>query len=165
MSPLGAAVLSAVLPGLGQLANGERAKGLAVLASSVGVIAGIAVAAVGPLAMRSWITVVMLVVMVPFVWVPAVVDAWRRAQGEASPLLEGERIWYVLLLLATVGPMSLPLLWQSPRFSRLVKILLTVAVIGIALAAIAFAVWVGPILERELGGLLVLPLVLGGIVA
>ncbi len=37
-------------------------------------------------------------------------------------------VWLVLLMLFVVlGPFGLPLLWKSPRFSRLMKIMLTLA--------------------------------------
>jgi len=37
-------------------------------------------------------------------------------------------IWFVLLMLfVVVGPFGLPLVWSNPRFSRTVKIALTVA--------------------------------------
>ena len=52
-SPRLAAALSALLPGLGQLYLGERAKGVAVLAAALGILAGTALALVGPTALRS----------------------------------------------------------------------------------------------------------------
>ena len=44
---------------------------------------------------------------------------------------------YVILMLLTVGPFALPLLWQSVKFSKTAKILWTVTVILIAFLAIA----------------------------
>ena len=39
-------------------------------------------------------------------------------------------VWFVLLMLFFVlGPFGLPLVWKHPRFSRLVKLLLTLAVL------------------------------------
>jgi len=149
-SPRLAAALSALLPGLGQLYLGERAKGVAVLAAALGILAGIALALVGPAALRSWATVAMLAVVYPFLWLPAVRDAYRGARGQSSPLLAGEQVWYVIFMLAIVGPMAVPLLWQSPRFSPRAKRLWTAAVILIALVGVAFAVWLGPILQRYL---------------
>lgn len=35
------------------------------------------------------------------------------------------RAWVVLMLFAVLGPFGLPLLWKSPRFSRLWKRILT----------------------------------------
>ena len=149
-SPRLAAALSAFLPGLGQLYLGERAKGLAVLAAALGVLAGVVLALGGPAALRSWATVAMLAVVYPFLWLPAVRDAYRAARGEPSPLLAGEQAWYVIFMLATVGPMALPLLWQSPRFSTRAKRWWTAAVVAVALAGVAFAVWLGPIVQRYL---------------
>lgn len=153
-SPRLAAGLSALLPGLGQLYLGDRPKGIAILAAAAGVLAGVALAVAGPAALRSWATVAMLAVVYPFLWLPAVRDAYRGARGEPSPLLAGEQLWYVILMLLTVGPMALPLLWRSPRFSRRAKHLWTAAVILIALGGIAFTVWLGPLLQRHLAEVL-----------
>lgn len=146
-SPRLAAGLSALLPGLGQLYAGERATGIAALCASAGILGGIALAVAGPPALRSWTTVVLLAFVYPFLWLPAVRDAHRRARGAPSPLLAGEQVWYVVFMLATVGPLALPLLWYSPRFSRRLKLWLTAAVVALALVAVAFTVWVGPWLE------------------
>ncbi len=151
MRPALVAALSAVLPGLGQLANGERSKGLGVLSSALGVLGGVGLALWGPEGFRSWVTVVLLAAVYPFVWLPAVLDAWRGARGEPSALLSGERIWYVLVLLATIGPMALPVLWQSPRFATWLKWLLSVVVVGIAVLAVVVALWLGPWIEAQLG--------------
>jgi hypothetical protein len=121
------------------------------LASTLGVFSGCALALWGPPVVRSWTTVALLLAVYPFLWWPAVADAYRGSSGTGSALLDGERIWYVLVMLATIGPMALPMLWQSPRFSRRWKIVLSILVVLIALAAIAFAVWVGPLLEERLG--------------
>lgn len=41
-------------------------------------------------------------------------------------------VWFVLLMLFVVlGPLGLPLLWKSPRFSRTAKMALTIAVIAL----------------------------------
>ena len=100
----------------------------------------------------------MLAVVYPSLWLPAVRDAYRAARAEPSPLLAGEQAWYVIFMLATVGPMALPLLWQSPRFSLRAKRWWTAVVIAVALAGVAFTVWLGPIVQRylsEVQGLLV----------
>ncbi len=40
------------------------------------------------------------------------------------------RWWFVLLMLLVVlGPLALPLLWKSPQFPRLVKIILTILMV------------------------------------
>jgi drug/metabolite transporter (DMT)-like permease len=153
-SPRVAAGLSALVPGLGQLYLGERPTGFAVLAAAVGILGGVLVAMTGPAPLRSWTTVALLVFVYPFLWVPAVRDAWRRGRGGPSPLLAGEQAWYVLFMLATVGPMALPLLWRSPRFSVRARRWWTAAVVAVALLGVAFTLWVGPIVERKLRELL-----------
>ena len=61
------------------------------------------------------------------------------------------RVWFVLLMLFVVlGPLGLPFLWKSPRFSRGAKIALTIATViytGWILLAIR------AILEKSLQGL------------
>ncbi len=147
-SPWVAAALSLVVPGLGQLYNGERAKGTALICIAAGIAGGILLATAGPLPFRSWLTPLMLGAICPFVWVPAILDARRRAVGLGSPLLAGEKVWYVVVMLLTVGPMALPLLWQSRRFSRAAKIGWTIAVIALAIGGILLVVAVGPALEH-----------------
>jgi hypothetical protein len=39
-------------------------------------------------------------------------------------------VWVLLWLFVVLGPLGLPYLWKSPRFSQSLKILLTVAVIA-----------------------------------
>jgi TM2 domain-containing membrane protein YozV len=149
-APAIAALLSLLLPGLGQLYNRERPKGVALLCMTAGITYGLVMSTVGPAAFRSVVTAVMLAVVSLFVWPPAVADAYQRAAGKPSTLLSGEKVWYVILMLLTVGPMALPLLWQSPRFSQGGKIGWTVAVILLALLGIAVLLFVGPAAERAL---------------
>ena len=147
--PLIALMLSALLPGLGQWYNGERAKGLVVLCIDLGIAGGIVLATVGPTALRSWLTVIMLGLAYVFIWIPSIIDAYQYAGGARKPLLSGERTWYVIFMLLTVGPAAIPLLWQSPRFSQAAKIGWTIGVILIALGGIMFAVVLGPALEQS----------------
>ena len=67
--------------------------------------------------------------------VPAAIDAFRTASGR-SPSFKGESIPYVIVMLLILGPFAIPLLWQSPKFSKLAKILWTLAVVLIAILAI-----------------------------
>ena len=149
-APWIAAALSLLLPGLGQLYNGERPKGIALLCMTLGVAYGLFMSVLGPASSRSLVTAVLLAIVYLLVWPPAVMDAYRYAAGNPSPLLAGEKTWYVILMLLTVGPMALPLLWQSPRFSRGGKIGWTIAVILIVLVGIAMLLVIGPAVERAL---------------
>lgn len=149
-SPYVAAVLSFVVPGLGQLLNGERAKGVAILCITAGMWAGLLMATIGPSAARSVLTICLLGFAYIFVWIPAIMDAYQRASGMRTSLFSGEKVWYVIFMLLMVGPMGLPLLWQSPRFSRRAKLIWTIAIILIALVGILMLVVLGPLVERFL---------------
>lgn len=149
-SPLLAAVLSLLVPGLGQLYAGDRAKGIALLCITAGVWGGIAMSTVGPAALRSWLTALFLGFAYLFVWIPAALDAHQHAAGRPSRLLSDGRSWYVILMLLAVGPMALPLLWQSRAFSRTGKLVWTIVVIAIALLIVLSLIVLGPILERSL---------------
>jgi hypothetical protein len=148
--PILAAAMSLLLPGLGQLVNGDRPKGLTVLCMAVATAGGAGVAALGPEALRSWLTLLLLTITYLFILVPSVLDAYQEAAGAPAQLLSGRRAWYVILMLLTIGPMSLPLLWQSPVFSRRGKIVWTIVVVLIALLFILSLVLTGPALERLL---------------
>jgi hypothetical protein len=149
-SPYVAAALSFVVPGAGQLYNGERAKGLTLLCLVAGIGFGFFMATLGPSAFRSFLTRVILGVVYLFVWVPAAVDAYQRAAEVPTTFLSGERRWYVVLMLLMVGPPAIPLLWQSPRFTRTAKILWTAAIILLAILGIVFLLFIGPAMERTL---------------
>ena len=138
-TPFVATVLSALLPGLGQLYNGERAKGIAMLC----MVGGMAISAV---LFRSVMTAVLLGIIYVAVLIPAVRDAFRVAAGQPGTFT-GNRPWYVVWMLLMVGPFALPLLWQSARFSRGAKLGWTVAVILIAVIGILAAGAAGPVLE------------------
>ena len=101
-------------------------------------------------AARSALTMPLLVIVYLFVLIPAVLDSYRAGEGETA-VVAGEQLWYVVMMLLAVGPLALPLLWQSRRFSRATKLAWTVAVIIIALLATYALVAIGPIVERLLG--------------
>jgi hypothetical protein len=153
-SPALAALLSLALPGLGQWYAGDRAKGLVVLCMDAGILAGILLATVGPPQLRSAFTVWLLGAIYLFVWIPAVIDAAQHAAGQAQPLLSGGRAWYVVVMLLTVGPGALPLLWRSARFSRASKIVWTLAVGAIFVGGLLLALVVVPVIERHYRDLL-----------
>jgi hypothetical protein len=58
-----------------------------------------------------------------------------HGKGGKMPEVEGKVKWYlrpvgvVLLLFLVLGPFGLPLLYKSPKFSRTVKVILTIVVI------------------------------------
>lgn len=137
--PLIAALLSLLLPGLGQLANRQRAKGVALLCMSTGIWLSFIIS-------RSMVSAVLLGLIYLVVLVPAVHDAFRTAKGLPSPFT-GERAWYVIWMLLIVGPFALPLLWQSRQFSTRAKWVWTAVVMFVALSVILLAGALGPVLE------------------
>jgi hypothetical protein len=62
-------------------------------------------------------------------------DRALHGKGGKMPEEEGKVKWYlrpvsvVLLLFLVLGPFGLPLLYKSPKFSRTLKVILTIAVI------------------------------------
>ena len=147
-SPLLAAGLSAVMPGLGQLYNCEDAKAAAILCSTFGIWAGLVWTTVGPDASRSWLSAVALLLVYPFLLLPAVLDAYRRASGIPEVSSSDARRWHVVIMLLVIGPLAIPQLWQSPGFSRSAKILWTFAVSLVSLIVILVMVAIGPGLEH-----------------
>lgn len=150
-SPLSAAFLSFVVPGLGQWYNGQRAKGVSALCMVIGIAIAVALALVGPAPFRSHVSAFVLGVVYLFVWIPAIIDAYQQASGNQQPLLSGEKAWYVIFMLLMAGPGAIPLLWQSRRFSRIGKVLWTTAVLVIFLGGLLFVLFVAPLFERLLG--------------
>lgn len=149
-SPCIACGLSLIVPGVGQWYNGERVKGAAILCMDAGIALGVWLATSGPTALRSWVTALLLGMVYVGVWIPAAIDAYQYAAGFAKPLLSGETAWYVIVMLLSVGPGAIPLLWQSPRFSRRAKTLWTIAVAAIFLGGILCTVVVGPTIDAWL---------------
>lgn len=140
--PVVAAGLSLIVPGVGQLYNGERAKGLAMLVMTIGI-------AVSCLVFRSPATWVFMGLIYLAVMIPAGLDAYQVAGGRASRFT-GNAPWYVIAMLLAVGPFALALLWRSPRFSRTAKLIWTVLVILVALLCIVTVAAVGPLLDQLL---------------
>ena len=149
-SPWLAAALSFVVPGLGQLYNREQGKGFATLCISVGTWIIIGFTLAPPVRPGAWFSAALLALVYVFIWIPAVIDAYREASGRPSELLSGRSAWYVIVMLLTVGPMALPMLWRSPAFSRTAKIVWTAVVVLIALLVLVALAVIGPAVESVL---------------
>lgn len=141
-SRLVSAVLSLAVPGLGQLARGDRAKGVALLCMT-GLLWVIMARSPSELK-RLLYGVVYLCILIP-----AVQDAARPLDDPHPAGLD--RPWYVVWMLLVLGPFALPLLWQSQRFSRRAKLCWTLGVILTSLLVIAAVEWLGPMMEQLLG--------------
>jgi hypothetical protein len=120
---------SLFLPGTGHLYLGERAKGWTFLCMDAGIFVSFWIS-------HSLIACVLLSVVYLGIVIPAALDAFQNASGKPH-VLTGDSVPYVLLMLLTVGPFAVPLLWQSRKFSKNAKIGWTVFVILIALLMIA----------------------------
>jgi TM2 domain-containing membrane protein YozV len=109
-SPFTALLLSIILPGLGQLYNREATKGWVIFGSCLSL--GLLSYWISGLNKISTLLALLLL------WINAVVDAYKAARAPAQASDFYYRRPYVVAMLLLIGPLALPLLWQSPNFSR-----------------------------------------------
>lgn len=128
-NPSIALVLSVLLPGLGQIYNHERKKGWAIVGCC-------AVLAVGTYWLSGFNALTAALALL-LIWLSAIIDAYKVAKsaGQAAEFYYAKA--YVVAMLLLVGPLALPLLWQSPNFSSTARWVWTVIVVGAALLFIA----------------------------
>src|SRR4249920_3786259 len=127
--PILAAVFSAILPGLGQIYNNERKKGW--------VIVGCCLVLSLAIYWFSDLNAITFALALLLIWLSAIVDAYKVAKtaGQTAEFYYAKS--YVVAMLLLVGPLALPLLWQSPNFSNPARWVWTVIVTGAALMFIA----------------------------
>jgi TM2 domain-containing membrane protein YozV len=120
-----ALILSMLLPGLGQIYNQEQKKGWVILGCC-------AVLGLGTYSLAGFNAITGALALL-LLWLSAIVDAYKVAKsaGQTAEFYYGKN--YVVAMLLLVGPLALPLLWQSPNFSRSARWLWTVIVVGAAL--------------------------------
>ncbi len=128
-NPFLAFLYSLLAPGVGQLYLGERAKGWTLLCMAAGVWISLAISRT-PL---SWLLLGLIYLAV---MIPAASDAFQTASGKPRAFASNS-VFYVIAMLLLIGPFAVPLLWQSPKFSKTAKIAWTIAVILIVFLAIA----------------------------
>jgi TM2 domain-containing membrane protein YozV len=121
--------LSFIIPGAGQIYNQEIKKGLVIFGSclSLGLL-------------TYWISglnKISTALALTLVWMSAMTDAYKVAKTGGQPSDFYYRRAYVVTMLLLVGPLALPLLWQSPNFSRSARWTWTATVIAAALLFIA----------------------------
>ena len=124
-NPFAALVLSAIVPGLGQIYSRKTRKGLVIFASCLGLglftywLSGFD--KIGPA-----LALVLL-------WLSAAADAYIVAKTSGQAREFYYRRTYVVAMLLFVGPLALPLLWQSPNFSAAARWIWAVIVVGVVL--------------------------------
>jgi len=127
--PLLALILSAAIPGLGQVYNQEQKKGWVIFGCCT--VLGIATYWLsGFNAMTAALALLLL-------WLSAIIDAYKGAKSSGQTAEFYYVKSYVVAMLLLVGPLALPLLWQSPNFSSTTRWLWTVIVVGAALLFVA----------------------------
>jgi len=127
--PLMALVLSVLCPGLGQLYNTQRAKGLTLAVVGILLAAG-----------TWWLSGLNRITMglaLCIVWVSGLVDAYQTAKASGRSADWYYRKPYVVTMLLLVGPLALLLLWRSPHFSSLARWIWTLVVVGGLLIVVA----------------------------
>ena len=120
-----ALLLSMLLPGLGQIYNREQKKGWVNIACCL--VLGIA---------TYWLSgfnAVTAALALLLIWLSAIVDAYKVATSTEQTAEFYYAKSYVVTMLLLVGPLALPLLWQSPNFSSTARWVWTVIVVGAAL--------------------------------
>ena len=128
-NPRVALLSSVLLPGLGQIYNRESKKGLIVFACAIGL---------GVLGSRfSGFNQLAMLLAVVLLWVSAAMDAYQMAKNAGQPAEFYYRKAFVVAMLLLVGPLALPLLWESRNFSRTARWLWTILVVSVALLFIA----------------------------
>ncbi|MGZ9257487.1 MAG: hypothetical protein ACXW50_23920 [Candidatus Binatia bacterium] len=120
-----ALLLSMLLPGLGQIYNQEQKKGWVIFGCCL--VLGIATYRL------TGFNVITAALALLLLWLSAIIDAYKVAKsaGQTAEFYYAES--YVVAMLLLVGPLALPLLWQSPNFSSTARWVWTVIVVGVAL--------------------------------
>ena len=128
-NPFTSLALSTIIPGMGQMYNQEAKKGLVIFGSCLGL--GLLTYWISGL--NKFSTALALIL----VWVSSMADAYKVATTAGQPSDFYYRRPYVVAMLLLVGPLALPLLWQSPHFSRSARWIWTAIVVGAASLFIA----------------------------
>jgi len=128
-NPFTALLLSAIVPGAGQIFNQETKKGCIIFGSCSGL---------GLLTYwLSGLNKITVALALFILWMSAIVDSYKTASAAGQPRDFYYRRPYVVAMLLLVGPLALPLLWKSPHFSRTARWTWSVIVVGAVLMFIA----------------------------
>jgi len=141
----GALLALSPVPGLPHLLLGRRKKGLALLCIFAGIVLTAALT-------RSYLLKALMACMYLATMAPAAVEAEAVRAGTRSRI-DADAPAYVIFMLLTTGMTALPLLWQSPRFSRRAKAGWSATVVALAAAFFTLLVRFGRDLEAFLRGM------------
>ena len=114
-----------LIPGLGQIYNREQKKGWVIIACCL--VLGTAVY------WLSGFNAITAALALLLLWLSAIIDAYKVAKsaGQTAEFYYAKS--YVITMLLLVGPLALPLLWQSPNFTNTARWVWTVIVVGAGL--------------------------------
>ncbi len=62
-------------------------------------------------------------------------------------------LWFIIVMLLTIGPFAFPLLWKSPNISRSLKWILTILFVILTIAAIWLSIETGKAVWKEVESL------------
>ncbi|MGH7823717.1 MAG: hypothetical protein ACREQ7_00840 [Candidatus Binatia bacterium] len=141
-NPFIALALSTIVPGSGQIYNGEAKKGLVIFGSCLSL--GLLSYAISGL---NRISVALALIVL---WTSAVIEAYKRAKASDQAVDFYYRKPYVVAMLLLVGPLALPLLWQSSHFSRTARWTWTAIVLAVVFMFIATPYLMNWLVKQEL---------------
>lgn len=144
-NPWAAFFLTLLFPGLGHLYVENRLSALAYALIAIGLWFSY-------FSTPSFLTRVAILLIFPFVVIPAARDAVAVAQGRKKVVTGEESRVYVVWMLCCAGPFALPLLWQNKKFSTATKVVWTLVVVSIAAVFLIFAASIGKGLEQMTQG-------------
>lgn len=134
-----------IIPGIGHFFLGMKKKAMALFIVFLGLMSGFI--------FSSMILIKVLMVMVYFsITVPAWIETYQLAKYGKNKIDTDAR-WYTVMLLLFTGFAALPLLWQNKRFSRISKILWSIAVPLLAIGFFALLIRYRNELEAFLGNI------------
>ncbi|MFA5038330.1 MAG: hypothetical protein WC732_01470 [Candidatus Omnitrophota bacterium] len=134
------------VPGLPHLYLKKYKKAVSLLFISAGIVLTL-------LLSNSYVSGVLMFIIYAVTAIPSGVEAYQLCRYGRQTLDISSR-WYVLLLLWWTGFSAVPLLWQSNRFSRFSKVVLTFLVAVMAVLFFSFLVYYWKFLEDFLTCLL-----------
>ena len=123
-----------LVPGVGHLMIGRRGKAAALFVIDFGLVCSL-------FFLKSNVGYILAFLGYLIVMVPAVIETYTLAQGGVSRFSNSKP--YIVVLLLKEGFSALPLLWQSPLFSRRIKIVWSIVVPVLAILYFSFFFFFG----------------------